>query len=480
MSKIFKDSISLTFAKIIQLFVDIFNIAVISRVFTLYQYGIYAQIFIISTLMIAIFRLGLPNSINYFLGREDVLEDKKHYMSQILTMCNIAGLIGFIIIFILKVPISNYFDNDLLKNYVFFYALLPWMRIVISLSDNTFVVMNKAKFAVLNRVIMSLIRLILPTIVIIFPIEFNTYMVIFIIIEIILYIYVQLSLVFLFKGLNFLYVKINDIKEILYYSVPLGLALIIGNINIQLDKFIIGYYFSVDQFAIYMNASKELPVSAFSASIVTIIMPSVVKFIKDNKPHEAVKLWNKTISFTFFIISPLILLLLAMSKETITLLYSSKYLPGINVFRIYTLILYFRVIYFGMILSASGNTKKIMTASIIALSSNVVLNVFFIKLIGYTGPAWATLISTLIITVYQLVHTGKIVRVKTIQLIPWLNVIKIFSKDIIIFILVMLIKVIILNPMGISSILSLIIIGILWSFITYIYYLLYMKKDIIL
>jgi O-antigen/teichoic acid export membrane protein len=478
MNKFLKGSLLLTSAKFIDLFVDLLSVAIISRLFTLNEYGVYSQIFIVASFFTALINLGLPSSINFFLAREEEFEKKKEYLTNIIALVNFFGLICFAILFYFKGYISNYFDNPQLGNYAFIYALLPWMRLGIILRDNVFIVMDKVTNAIFNRIIMSIIRLSIPIIMMIFSLSFLKYLYLFILVEVILYLFVQLSILNLFKGLSIKSINIPKCKKILVYSIPLGLALTIGTINIQFDKIIIGKYFSTEQFAIYTNMSREIPVAALSASIVTIIMPTVISKLKVKQYKEVVDLWKKTMSFSLFVLSPIIVILLCMSEDAITVLYSDKYLDGVSVFRIYILILYFRVIYFGMILNAAGQTKKIFNSSLLSLILNILLSILFINIFGFTGPAWATLVAFLLITFYQLRETSIILDLKIIDLFPWENIFMILAKDVSLAVIIILLKVYILEPYAISSIWSLIIVTTVCILITIIFYLRHMKKRI--
>jgi O-antigen/teichoic acid export membrane protein len=478
MNKYLKGSLLLTSAKILDLVVDLLNVAIISRIFTLNEYGLYSQIILISAFFSAFINLGLPSSINFFLAKEEEINKKKEYISNIILICNIIGFILFIILFYSKGYIANYFVDEKLNDFGFIFALLPWMKLGILLRDNVFIVMNKVSNAIYNRVIMSLIRLSLPIIMVIFNLTFINYIYLLILIELILFLYVQISIIALFQGLSLKALNIKKIKEIFGYSIPLGLALMIGTINVQFDKLIIGKYFNTEEFAIYVNMSREIPVAALTASIVTIIMPTIVSKMKNKEYSEIIVLWKKTISFSFFIISPIIAILLIMSQETIILLYSAKYLEGINVFRIYILVLYFRIIYFGMILNAAGKTKKILISSILSLVLNLFLSVLLIHVLGFTGPAWATLISFLLMALYQLRETSIVVECKIRELFPWKDIIKVLIKDIIMVFIALTLKLLIFIPIDLPSIWRLVIITLLWSLVTLLFYIRFMKNRI--
>ena len=108
-----------------------------------------------------------------------------------------------------------------------------------------------------------------------------------------------------------------------------------------------------------------------------------------------------------------------------TFFYSEKYITGVTVFRIYSLILIFRSTYFGMVLNSTGNTRAILYSSIIAVLSNIVLNFAFYYIWGFTGPALATVASTLISAYYLLRSTSRKVSVPIREFFPWRKIFKV-------------------------------------------------------
>ena len=88
--------------------------------------------------------------------------------------------------------------------------------------------------------------------------------------------------------------------------------------------------------------------------------------------------------------------MICAAPEVMQLLYTQKYLSGVNVFVIYIIVDIVRFLGMTLILSASGKTKYIMFISVGSLALNFVLNITFYLLFGVVGPAIATLMVTII------------------------------------------------------------------------------------
>ena len=121
--------------------------------------------------------------------------------------------------------------------------------------------------------------------------------------------------------------------------------------------------------------------------------------------------------------------MVTFAPQIMTVLYSEKYLPGTNVFRIYSLVLLFRTTYYGMVLNALGKTRTILRASIATMVSNLVLDYVLYKLLGLMGPAIATLLSVGIMNMYQLYLTKKYIKVKFTDIYPLGKMLRILALN---------------------------------------------------
>jgi O-antigen/teichoic acid export membrane protein len=209
------------------------------------------------------------------------------------------------------------------------------------------------------------------------------------------------------------------IRTIFAFSLPMGLATVVGTLNIEIDKLLIGYLMDTEQMAIYTNASKELPVSFVAASITAVLLPQLTRLLKKDKNQQAVSLWANATELSYLVICLIVAGVFTYAEDVMSLLYSEKYLPGLPVFRIYSLVLLLRCTYFGIILNAKGKTKEIFYASLASLALNVVLNPLMYWALGVVGPALATLLSILVVQQWQLFRTAKHTGIPYSQVFPY-------------------------------------------------------------
>ena len=209
------------------------------------------------------------------------------------------------------------------------------------------------------------------------------------------------------------------IRSVFSFSIPIGLASVVGTLNAEIDKLMIGYLMDTEQMAIYSNAARELPFAIVASSITAVVLPQLTRMIKNDDKQGAVTLWGTAAELAFMIIAMIVAGVFTFAEEVMTILYSAKYLPGVQVFRVYTLNLLLRCTYFGMVLNACGETKKIFYCSILSLAMNMILNPLFYWLFGMIGPAIATFMAILIIQLVQLWMTSKKVNIHFDRIFPW-------------------------------------------------------------
>lgn len=466
------DAVKLTTSKIITMIISMLSAMLLSRFRTLAEYGTYSQLLLVIDLVTTIFMLGLPNSINFFLARADNEKEKCKFLSVYYSLSTFLGLfIGIILVLSISV-ITNYFRNPLIKNYLYFLAVYPWSNIILSSIENVLIVYQRTDLLIVFRIMNSISLLFILIIVQILGLGFSEYMILFVFIEASFALSVYYIVDKLSNGL-FIGIDIGLIKNIIKFSFPIGLASVISILNVQLDK-LIGKFFSVEEVAIYANAAREMPVTIIASSLSSVLMPKLAKLLKENRNEEAVKIWKNSIVLSYILICLFSCGLFVFAPEVITILYSKKYLPGVEVFRIYSLVLLLRVTYFGMILNAIGKTKFIFYSSLASLGLNLVLNYWFYLTLGFIGPSIATFISIFLVQLYQLIATSFLIKIELKNLFPWKEVCVITIINIIMGIVFGYIKSVMPDKLLSGEIIESIILGGLWVVV----YFLIMRKQI--
>lgn len=464
MENINKDIVKLSITRILTTLISTITSMLLARYRSLEEYGTYSQMLVVINLFTSLILLGLPNSINFFLSRSDCDYDRKKFINVYYTLSTILSIILGISLTLSVNIIVKYFKNTLIKSFLYFLALYPWTKIIIGSIENVLVVYKRTKLLFVIKIAHNIIVLILVLLIQYFSIKFSIYMIIFMVIEICFMILDYYIVKHVTGTLKFCIDK-QLIKKIFAFSIPIGIASIIGTLNIELDKLLIGKYFSTEYLAIYSACSNELPFNIISSSITSVALPLMIKYIKNGEYEKSIDKWKNTIVVSFSIIVFFSIGMFVFSKDVIRFLYSEKYIEGDKVFKIYSLVLLTRCTYFGMILNSMGKTKFIMISSIITLFINFCLNYLFYYIFGFSGPAYATLFASIIMCLLQLSATSKCINISLKKIFPWDKLLYLLLINVILGFMFYNIKNILSAHFAFNTVIESIFLGMIWGII---------------
>ena len=413
-----KNAVTLTVSKAFTIFVSMLSVMLLTRFRTLEEYGTYSQLMIIVNLFAVIFTLGIPNSINYFLARAETPIDRNAFLS-VYYSCNLVLCLIMGLTLVITTPwIVKYFDNPAIKDFTFFLFVYPLAYVTIDSLSNVLVVYGKTKKIVVFEFVGAMLSLMTVIAVWLFGGSFQEYMKMFLICNLLLMLWAYTIVWRLELPLHVCFDR-QYIIQILKFSIPIGLAGLVGTLSIEIDKLMIGKLFNTEQMAVYSNAARELPISIVGTSLTAVLLPQVARLLKKQEERKAITIWGDAVRLGYSIICFFVMLLFVFAPQMISLLYSEKYLPGVAVFRVYSIVLLFRCTYFGLILNSVGKTKLILYSSIISLCINVILNYGLFLLLGIVGPALATLVCVCVVDLAQLYATAKELHIPVKELMPW-------------------------------------------------------------
>jgi O-antigen/teichoic acid export membrane protein len=467
------DVLRLTISKVVTMVISMISAMLLSRFRTLGEYGTYSQLLMIVSIATSLIMLGLPNSINFFLAGSESQIERRKFLSVYYTLSTVLSfIIGFVLV--LSVPLLEfYFENDQIRGFIYFFAIYPWARIVASSVENVLIVLKKTHLLMYFRITNSISLLLIIFIVQSFGISFKNYILIFLLVEIFFALIVYKIVNSISGGIELSFDTIY-ISRVLKYSLPIGLASVVGTMNHYLDQLMIGKFYNTEQLAIYANAGRELPITIIASTIVAVLLPVIVRLIKKQDYKIALELWGSSIVLSYTIISFFAIGIFTYAPEVMSLLYSEKYLPGVPIFRVYSLVLLLRCTYFGIVLNASGKSKFIFYSSIASLFLNGLLNYLFLFVFGLVGPAIATLLSQLLINLIQLAYTAKNMKISFSKVFPWKNIGKLTMLNVILGLAFHFLKEILRIELRLAEIGESVFLGLFWSLL----YFLIVRKEV--
>ncbi|MBC8230813.1 oligosaccharide flippase family protein [bacterium] len=392
--------------------------AVLSRVFTKGDYAVYKQTLLAYRFVAPILTLGLPQALFYFIPLNR--KNSRSLLSSNFTLLFLMGLV-FAISMLLggNVLLANQFSNPALKKTLLIYAPYGFLALPATAIGACLIAFNRVKtltiYNVLRQVVVFIV-IVIPCLIWRTPEAAITGAVIGVAIVLFPAIYMMYSSS---SGTSWLPNRTN-MWEQLKYSVPLGMAHIVGNLQVNIDKFIVSSMCSPEDFAIYVNGAVEIPlVGMITGSIISILIPEFVELYRNGEFSELVALWRRTMIKTSYLVFPVMVYLFIMSDEFIQTLFSSKYTASVVPFRIYLIFLMARITNFGSVEMAAGKSQIVLFITIGDLIVNIIFTIILVPIIGYIGAAIGTVMTTYLfaIPVHMFVYK-RILKTPISKLLP--------------------------------------------------------------
>ena len=460
--------------------VSLIKTMIISRMFSLTEYGIYTKILLILDFAFAIIVLNLPSCATYFISKSKSKKEKESFIFTYYVLCTIVGILMGILLYCISPFLSVSLNCPELVKYRWFLLVTSLTQIISKATTYVLTSQGESQKAVKISFSSSILLLISLFIANYSTNSFDICLLLMIIVEIIQTI---IGYIVAYKNIdeyqnltirNSMF-NIKYVRKIYNYIIPVGLSSIILIINTRIDKILVSITASSEFYAIYANASKELPVAALSVAISSVIIPKIVEILKNNDKESAIKIWRHSFLFVFILSSLLLVGTEVFAKEVMTIIYSDKYAIGVNIFRIYLLLIPFHCIAFSILLSAMGQTKYIFKSAMLSMIVNVTLDILLMNLIGYMGLGIATIIATAFMTYLQLLYSAKLLDVSIKNLIPIPETLGTIGINILFMITFYFFKRITLFEGMMNEISFAVLLGFVWSIL----YLLLQRKKLI-
>lgn len=412
------DSLALTFVQVITTLLGMAITKLIAMNFTLAEYGTYSQALLVVNTTTSITILGLTNATNYFYNNTTDPKRQKDFVSTIFALEYIVGGLGAIVILALQVPLIEYFGNDKLRPFLWFSAFLPVLHNLLPMQQTLFVSVGKAKTIALRNFIISLLRLAFVAIACYVTEDLLTVTILSLVSHV-----VQVVYFFIILGKHGLFInplkaKFGLIPEIFKFSIPMAVYVMSRALLRDIDKYVIDFFMSSEELALYTNASKQLPFDMITSSFVTVLIPIVTRYINSDRLTEARECFSAYLRLGYLATWILAAGAVVVSPQLMIFLYDEKYLPGLGVFIIYLFVDMIRFANVTTILGGAGKSKILMIVSLVSLATNLVLNIISIQWLnmGMMGPAVVTLIVSLFTILLMLHFSAKELKCRIPQL----------------------------------------------------------------
>lgn len=406
------DSVLLIFVRLVTILLGMTTTRIVAEKLSLTDYGTYSQVMLLVSSIASLTIFGFADGANYFFHQIQTEKERMHYVNTIFTLQYIIGILVGVVLFIAVNPIVWYFNNEALRKMVIFAAFLPVLQNSISVLQVLFVAIGKAKAIAVRNLLISLVRLILFSVVCFYLKSIAFLFAVTLLMDIAQIAYFVIVLRKNRCNISMWQCNLKLTGKIFSYCIPMAVFLVVSSLTRDCDKYVISAFTNTEALAVYTNASRMLPFDIVMSAFCTVLLPYITRYITEGKYENAQMLYREFLELTYITTSILAGCAIAVAPNLMTLLYSEKYITGLGVFVVYIFVDILRFTNITLILSASGQTKKLMLIAMSGLVCNIVLDILLFHLLGMVGPAVATIIITALmgITILSLsaksIHTN--------------------------------------------------------------------------
>lgn len=244
---------------------------------------------------------------------------------------------------------------------------------------------------------------------------------------------------FLKGKVKFVQVGFKDIIKHMKPTLILFIPVIATSVYNIMDKIMVGNLTNVTEVGYYENAEKLLKVilSVISA-LCTVTMPQMTYLYKNKQYDEYYKVLNKSLTFTFFLIFPVIFGFLATADTLVKLYLGNGFMKSATLLKILCFSLLFSpitsIIRMQLLLPRSKDKENI-TSVVFGAIINLCLNFILIKKYAAIGASISTIIAELTVFCINLYYVKEEIQFKQ----KIYDIIPIFFKSLIMFIIVFII-----------------------------------------
>lgn len=364
---------------------------VLVRLLSRSDYGTYQQLLLLGSIAVGVMPLGLSVSVYFFAHKRPPTDGRSLLAGQTLLLLSLSGAVSAAAVCLAAPWLARATSNPALVDLIPLYAPYVFGIVASDAVVHIMIAHDRYRRAVVVEALEAMLRatlLLLPTVltgsVRALVIAVSTYGM--------LRFFVFWSVVkprpALPGGRGW---GPTFAREQLAYGIPLSLSMLVGLFGGLIDKAIIALSFGPEQYAIYSVGAIELPLDTIlQASVANVLRASLPPLARDGNLGEMVRLVRAAVRKLSLIVVPAFVFMMAFSREFVVTAFTAKYVESVDIFRLYLLLVPLQSLVLSPVPQAFGLTRINLYISLASVSLKAALSYAFLKLLGYPGPAVAT------------------------------------------------------------------------------------------
>jgi len=214
--------------------------------------------------------------------------------------------------------------------------------------------------------------------------------------------------------------SLAGIKRQLTYGAPLVLAMVFAGLMGYLDQLVVSLKCSSEAFATYVNGAVQVPLlPVIVTSVTAVLLPELTILYKNADRGRMLAIWQNALVKSSCLIIPVTIFAVVLAHDVVVFLFSDRYAASVPIFRIFCLVLPFKMVSYEAMFHASNKNGYFAFVSIVTVVVFVLLLVVAVDHFGILGAVVATvLVETCVRFALYLVFIGRTVGAPARTIVP--------------------------------------------------------------
>jgi O-antigen/teichoic acid export membrane protein len=390
---------------------------ILARMFSVEEYGLYRQVFLIQSTMISILPLGLPAGLVYFMLREPV--ERSAYITQTVLLLGALALIGGAILTVFGPAIAVAMNSPDLGRLIPLVAVLVVMSTCPTCLENLMIATKASRLAAATHVASEVVRaglavgaaVLLRSVpaVLVAAILWSTAR--------------NVALLAFVRYLGVSRPTQPDGARLARqwrYSFPFGLAAILKAWADSLHFYLVAFTFSVGTFATYSVGFMQIPLADIAfTSFADVTLVRVTELKREERLAEARNVVASSMHKLSLALFPLYVWLLINARDLIRIVYTERFASSATIFMVSLSTIPLSVIALDYVPRGFGDTRFVFRVNLMRLVLTGPLVLLLAHVLGPIGAAIGTILALAATKGVIIRHVSRLMAVPMDSLLPW-------------------------------------------------------------
>lgn len=205
-------------------------------------------------------------------------------------------------------------------------------------------------------------------------------------------------------------------RELLMLSVPATMLGTVNFINSRIDRLMLGYFGAAEDVGIYQAISQIVIVfTIVQMAFTSILSPMIADYYQAGENDRLQQIYWLGTKWALYICLPIFALIMILPNELIIVLFGAKFAENSMVLIVLAIGELFNVSTgaVGAVMYMTGRERRYLVISLVAFTTNIILNILLIPIWDITGAAVATSMGTVVLFGLGIIDMKRFLNIST-------------------------------------------------------------------